>query len=398
MAELKLVNNPFNPGTATRPAYLAGRHKELKLIEETLVKIAELRKRRKKSSPSPAPMAPIKIVGPRGVGKTILLAEAQKMAEEMKIHVLDIVQFFNLNGPGLVRDLIGEKAYDRLLEELLQREGISAGPRGLILDIDLPQLFREKMEKKPVLLLMDEVMHYDPQALEGLMHMCQHLIGEDLPLAVIMAGTQQLDPHLEQLPASLLDGINDVYINDLSDEETLEALGKPFERDEVKVEPAALRRMAELTDNYPYFTQLVGEFVWDAMMASGKRKVSMALVQKIEPEIQQSLEDFHDQVYMKIIGKDLMGHANRVMEILRQNQGKAKRGTIISGLRNKDLDNGEKKLDIFYQLKDLDFIWEHEGGVEAAHPSFFDYWRKRAEEVQKAIRANQATASQSRKC
>ena len=398
MVKLKSDDNPFNPGTATEPAYLAGRHKELKLIEETLVRIAELRKKRKKGSPSPAPMAPIKIVGPRGVGKTRLLAEAQKMAEEMKIHVLDIVQFFNLNGPGLVQGLIGEKAYDRLLEELLQHEGVSAGPRGLTLDIDLPQLFREKMEKKPVVLLMDEVMHYDPQALEGLLHMCQNLIGEDLPLAMIMAGTQQLDPYLGQLPASLLDGINDVYINDLSDEETLEALGKPFERDEVKVEPAALRRMAELTDNYPYFTQLVGRKVWKAMLASGKRKVSMALIQNIEPEIQQTLEAFHYKIYIRIMENDLMVHANRVMEILSQNQGKAKRGTIISGLRNKDIDNGEKKLDIFYQLKDHDFIWEHEGWVKAAHPSFFDYWRKRAEEVQKAIMANQAMASQSRKC
>ncbi len=397
MVELRPVDNPFNPGPATSPAHLAGRHKELKLIEETLVRIAELRKKRKKGSPSLAPMAPIKIVGPRGVGKTRLLTEAQKMAEEMKIHVLYITGLSNLNGSGLVRDLIGEKAYDRLLEELLQREGVSAGPRGWIFDIDLPQLFRKKMEKKPVVLIMDEVMHYDPQALEGLMHMCQNLIGEDLPLAMIMAGTQQLDPYLGQLPASLINRINDVYINDLSDEETLEALGKPFERDEVKVELAALRRMAKLTDNYPYFTQLVGRQVWKAMLASGKRKVSMALIQKIEPEIQQTLEAFHDQVYMDILGDGLMGHANRVMEILRQNQGRAKRGTIISGLRNKDIENGEKKLDIFYQLKDLDFIWEYEGWVKAAHPSFFDYWRKQAEEWQKAIMANQATASQSRK-
>ena len=391
MAKFKSDDNPFRPGTATEPAYLAGRHKERRLIEKTLVGIAELQKLRQEGSPYRSPHAPIKIVGPRGVGKTTLLAEAEKMADEMGIYVLSIERLPDLVNREMLTGLIGEKAYDRLKAQLSRIKGVSVASVAVDLtpgDIDLPRAFRKKMEKQPLLLLMDEVMHYEPQPLGEILQMCQSLIRRKHPLAVIMAGTPMLDPLLERVSASFIDRSKDIYINALSGNETLEALGKPFELSGIKVETAALRRMAKLTDNYPYFIQIVGRQVWKAMLSSGKQKVSLEMVQKAEPEIKQSRKIFYEKIYAKMDRAGLIEHARHVMGILRQNQGKGQRGVIIEGLEHTVPDGREKRWEVFDQLKDYGFIWEQVDWVEAGIPSFFDYCRQKAK---KAARSNKGS-------
>ena len=384
MAKLKTKRNPFKPGTTTRPAYLAGRHNELEVIKETLEEIADLHEPQEEDSLYRGPLTPIKIVGPRGVGKTTLLAEARKMAKEMKIHVLSIARLPHLAHPELLIGLIGEKAYDNLKAKLSRVQGASVASLGVSLaqeEIGLQQRFRKKMKKQPLLLLMDEAMHYDPQALGEMLQICQALIGEECPLAVVLAGTPKLDPLLERVSASFIDRSNDIYINALSGNETLEALGKPFELSGIKVEAAALRRMAKLTDNYPYFIQIVGKQVWKAMLSSGKQKVSLEMVQKAEPEIKHSRKIFYEKIYAKMDRAGLIEHASHVMGILRQNQGKDQRRVIIEGLEHTVPDGREKRWEVFDQLKDHGFIWEKVGWVEAGIPSFFNYCQQKAKEA-----------------
>ncbi len=391
MAKFKSDGNPFRPGTATEPAYLAGRHKERKLIEKTLVGIAELHGLRQEGSPYRSPHAPIKIVGPRGVGKTTLLAEAEIMAEEMGIYVLSIEQLPDLVHREMLTSLIGEKAYDRLKAHISRVKGVSVASVGVDLapgDIDLPRAFRKKMEKQPLLLLMDEVMHYEPKALAEILQMCQRLIRGKNPLAVIMAGTPMLDPLLARVFASFIDRSKDIYINTLSDNETLEALSKPFELEEIQVKKAALRYMVKLTDNYPFFTQIVGEHVWDALPETGKREVSLAMVQAAEPEIQKSRVMFYKKIRAKMVDANLMKHAGLAMEILGKNKGKALRDVIISGLGNTAIDTFEEKyVGIFHELLDHGFIWEQEDLVEAGIPSFFDYCQQKAKEAARSNRS-----------
>ena len=381
MAKFKSDDNPFRPGAATEPAYLAGRHKERRLIEKTLVGIAELHKLRQEGSPYRGPRTPIKIVGPRGVGKTTLLAEAEKMADEMGIYVLSIERLPDLVNREMLTGLIGEKAYDRLKAQLSRIKGVSVASVAVDLtpgDIDLPRAFRKKMEKQPLLLLMDEVMHYEPKPLGEILQMCQSLIRRKHPLAVIMAGTPMLDPLLERVSASFIDRSKDIYINTLSDHETLEALGKPFELGEIQVKKEALRYMVKLTDNYPFFTQIVGEHVWDALPETGKREVSLEMVRQAKPEIEQSRKIFYEKIYAKMDRAGLIEHASHVMGILRQSQGKDQRRVIIEGLEHTVPDGREKRWEVFDQLKDYGFIWEQVDWVEAGIPSFFDYCRQKA--------------------
>ena len=75
MGKFTPENNPFAAGPATEPAYLAGRDQELQTISRALNRITEARDE-KTGILEMTPLAPIKIVGPRGVGKTTLLKEA----------------------------------------------------------------------------------------------------------------------------------------------------------------------------------------------------------------------------------------------------------------------------------------------------------------------------------
>ena len=375
----KAVKNPFNPGTATQPVYVAGRLKERTFIKETLLGVTDLDP---DDETQPGPLVPLKIVGPRGVGKTTLLLEAEKQAKSLKIQVLHLVELNSLADHNLVAGLVGEKAHDRLLNKLSRVKGISAGPVGIAWEpeqVGLEQSFLKKMAEQPLLLLLDEVMHYEPKALSGLLRVCQRLISIRQPLAVIMAGTPQTDQMLGQLKASFIERVNKIYINAFDDDETLDALAHPFKLNKAKVAPAALRRMKKLTDNYPFFIQIVGREVWKAMSATGKSEVSLALVKQAEPAIKERRESFYEEIHAKIISASLLKHAERAMEILGKNQGQVKRVTMISGLAGKKKNVfGPEHVEIFNKLMDRGFIWMQRGRVEAGIPSFFDYCQQDA--------------------
>ena len=331
------------------------------------------------------PLVPIKIVGPRGVGKTTLLYEAVRLARSQKIQVMDLAQLNSLIDLELLNGLMGEKAYERLLGKLARRKSMSAGFADIALepeDVGLEQLFRKKMARRPLLLALDELMHYEPQALSGLLQVCHTLIRDKQPLAVMMAGTPESDQLLDQLPVRFAEDVIDIDINGLSDDETLDALARPFEMLGAKATSAALRRMVELSDHYPYFIQIVGYEVWKAMSATGKREAGLALVKQAEPAINIRRAHLYEKIHAWVINNGLRQHAERAEEILKMNQGKVDYVAMLSGLAGKKMNVfGQEHIEIFNQLLDRGLIWTEGDEVEAGLPSFFDYCHQIVEEA-----------------
>ena len=387
MAKLKSDDNPFNPGPATPPLHVAGRHKERELIDDALARI-EILSKTKKQHLTPGALAPIKIVGPRGVGKTTLLSEAQKMAEERNIQALSLAQLDSLTDRKLLVGLVGQKAYEKAIAKLSNISGVSAGPIGISFEpteMNFETSLRKKMSRKPLLLLLDEVMHYERKALGGMLQVCQGLIREYLPLAVILAGTPRLDQILRQVSATFINRSNDIYINEFSHNETKDALATAFRKRKVKVAEEALQRMIELTDHYPFFIQIVGSQIWKAMVEADKREISLELVKSAESEIERLRLAFYDKIHADIMDEELIPHASRTMEILHKNQGKVRREVIVSGLgKNAKGVYKKKYIDIFAKLADHGFIWQKDGWVKAGIPSFFSYCQQRAEEVSRS--------------
>ena len=387
MVALKLDDNPFSAGPGITPLYVAGRTQERELINETLVRIAGLRKNKKQTKSRPSPLAPIRIVGPRGVGKTTLLYEAREMADEIGIHVVHVEKLKSLAEEGLLAGLVGASAYEKINAKLNRIQSVSAGPAGVSFREEKHSLVTSLdkiMKQKPLLLMLDEAMHYEKNSFGELLQLCQKLMAQKEPLAVIMAGTPQLDPFLAQVEASFIDRSENIRINVLSDEDTRDALAKPFAMLDIKVAPAAIDYMAELTDNYPFFIQIAGSQVWKTMLKMGQKEVSLALVKKAQAEIEKRRDGFYQTIHLKITNAGLMKDALRVMEILEMNDSKVRREVILSGLAGKPMgEYGKEQIEILAQVADFGFIWEQDGFVGAGIPSFFSYCKQIAKEVKR---------------
>lgn len=387
MVALDPNDNPFNPGPGTAPLYVAGRAQERELINETLVTIADLSKNKKRDQSSLGPLAPIKIVGPRGVGKTILLHEAWKKGNELGIHVLHVPQLESFLEGYLLDGLVSAGAYNKFVDQLIHNNSESAETAEAYLRQEygfFVKHLRKKLKQKPVLLLLDETMHYEGRVFEGLLQLCQKLMMEGEPLAVIMAGTPQLDPFLAQLNVGFIDRSAIVRINLLSDEDARDALAKPFAMQGIKAVPAAIDYLAALTDNYPFFIQIAGSQVWKTMLKMGQKEVSLALVKKAQAEIEKRRDGFYQTIHLKITNAGLMKDALRVMEILEMNDSKVRREVILSGLAGKPMgEYGKEQIEILAQVADFGFIWEQDGFVGAGIPSFFSYCKQIAKEVKR---------------
>ena len=393
MSKSRLGRNPFNPAPATKPAHLAGRARELGVIANTLEAVTGPRDDKTGLLAEPG-MAPVKIVGPRGVGKTTLLAETKSMARARGIHVVRLAQLVDLAPDSrLVKDVMaGLKPQGRQVDMqavLKQIASLKVGPvseglSGNRQQILIKEALEACVEQRPLVLLLDEAMEYDPAALGMLLQICQEVISDEFPLALFLAGTPNLDRNLNNTRASFIDRTKDLYLNDLTPEATREALRRPFVDRNVAMDGKALKLIEKMTDNYPFFTQIVGAEVWDAMAASGREKVDEAIVQQAEAAIKMQRQGFYKKAYGKMVEFKIIAHAQTVMEVLKLNGGRAADRTILGSLARDDSEaEQDKALDIFHKLVDRGFIWSKNDEMEAGIPSFFNYCQEQEKKAMK---------------
>ena len=373
------VENPFVPGTATEPPHLAGREEQQNLISETLRLIT---KPLVKGKLERSPLAPIKIVGPRGAGKTTLLGVAGVEAQQLGIHVVNIARLRNLNPDsdiinGLLDGMdIREHALLWLNAFYQFSLSIFTARRKHYEKRTITRVLQQLLRRKPVLLLLDEAMHYDVASLGDLLQACQQMIMQKRPLAVMMAGTPALDGRLDQAEATFVKRCQQMYINQLSDEAVRDALRKPFLDNGVKqVSDEALDLMASWTDNYPYFVQLAGREVWKAMRKAERNEVDLALAQGAETAMQEERQGYYHGVYVKIGNTGVLAYASQVVAIVEAADPPLISEQVITELAAAHDDMSEERArEVFNLLLDNSLIWfMKEGKVGAAIPSFFQY-------------------------
>ena len=331
-------------------------------------------------------MSPIKIVGPRGVGKTTLLACAEEMAQEKKVHVIRCAHMKDIEPGDAYRTLIGRMLGDDTIEKTIsadlrkyaEADPDTHGQRCVMYVKILKALLRER----PVLFLLDEAIHYDEKLLGMMLQENQQLISDKFPLAMIIAGTPALDNHLHKVNRTFINGTEDIYINQLSDEAVREALREPFKKRKVKVDKKALDLMASWTNNYPYFIQIAGDTVWEAMEESDSSGVDLLLTQEAEPVMKQERDDYYHKVYENIDQAKLLDQAEQMVDIIES----ADKELLMEDARQMlgeaaNLNNSQAR-EVFNKLLDLDLIWLLEDDmVVPALPSFFDYIKEQRNQI-----------------
>ena len=242
------------------------------------------------------------LTGLRGVGKTVLLNEIKRLADDDGYRTISIEAYEDkalglLIAPSL-RSLLydldriagtGDKVKRGLsvLRSFIGSLKITMGDitigldidpaKGIAdsgdLEIDLPNLFvaigeAAEDRKSAIAIFIDEIQYFNKKELGALimaMHKVQQL---QLPVVLLGAGLPIL-PGLAGESKSYAERLfNFPNIGALSQEDTAKALQEPAQKADVTFEKDALDEVFHLTKGYPYFLQEWGYVAWNLATTS----------------------------------------------------------------------------------------------------------------------------------
>ena len=280
------IHNPYSPGAGSPPPELVGRDP---ILEQARILLGRIKVRRSEKS--------MLLTGLRGVGKTVLLNEIERLAKKQGYHTISIEAhegkplgpllapqlrslLFELDrvagagdkvkrGLRVLRSFIGvlKVAYEDITVSLDIDPEIGSADSGDI-EIDLPNLLvvvGEAAEERncAVAVLIDEIQYFNQKELGALIMAMHKIQQKQLPLLLLGAGLPIL-PGLageSKSYAERLFGFPNVGA--LSAEEAARALREPAIAAGVEIEPKALEEIFRLTKGYPYFLQEWGYQCWN---------------------------------------------------------------------------------------------------------------------------------------
>lgn len=280
------ITNPFSPGAGAPPPELAGRDA---ILEQAHVLFGRVKARRPEKS--------LLMTGLRGVGKTVLLNEMERMAikdgyrtifieahEDKTLALLLVPQLrrllFELNrlagaGEKVRRGLAVLKSFISGIR--ISAEGYEFGldidsEQGTAdsgdLEIDIPNLFQAVAEaaderSTSIALLIDEIQYLHPPELSALIMAMHKMQQQQLPLVLVGAGLPIL-PGLAGESKSYAERLFSFPdIGPLSANDSILAIKEPIESAGETIEEAALQAIFHLTKGYPYFLQEWGYQAWN---------------------------------------------------------------------------------------------------------------------------------------
>lgn len=295
------VLNPFTPGAGSRPYALVGRDRELRNFEIAVKRLAQGR-------PAKSQM----LTGLRGVGKTVLLREFARTAQSQgwvheQLEATEDLRFVEAIATLTRKALLDLSAAKRLADRVRRVSGVLRAfritwklPEGVdikidpvsgpadsgMLDDDLAGLFVElgtlaREHESGVLFTIDEVQYLSKEHLAALIVGLHRVSQEELPFLIAGAGLPSL-PGLAGEAKSYAERLFDFpSIGSLSDDDARAALAAPAKEQGITWEPAAIERIVEVSEGYPYFLQEFGKQSWD--LAKGPRKIRAVDVERAEP-------------------------------------------------------------------------------------------------------------------
>ncbi len=296
------INNPFSPGAGSPPPALVGRDPA---IEQARILLGRIKQGRPEKS--------LLLTGLRGVGKTVLLNEIERLAKKSDYHTIFIEAredkalgpliapylrslFFDLDrmaglsnkvkrGLAVLRSFVSALKLSASLDDVTFGLGVES-EKGTAdsgdLEIDLPNLFIAVGEaaadrKCAVAILIDEIQYFSQKELGALIVAMHKVQQRQLPLLLLAAGLPIL-PGLAGDAKSYAERLFSFPdIGALSETDTLIALEEPARVAGVTFDPDALKEIFRLTKGYPYFLQEWGYQTWNLAKTS---PISLEIVQE----------------------------------------------------------------------------------------------------------------------
>lgn len=304
------IKNPFSPGAGAPPPELVGRDP---LLEQARILLGRVKQKRPEKS--------LLLTGLRGVGKTVLLNEIERMAKTAGYQTILL--------EAHEEKPLGELIYPALRSLLYELDRVAGAgdkvKRGLAvlrsfigsikltvndvalgldiepakgtadsgdLEIDLPNLFvaiAEAAEERQtaVAILVDEIQYLSQKELGALIMAMHKMQQKQLPLALLAAGLPVLPGMAGESKSYAERLFNFPDIGALSAEDAAKALHDPARDVGVEFQDDALKEVFRLTHGYPYFIQEWGYQSWNIAAAS---PITLQTVQDATPEVIRRLD------------------------------------------------------------------------------------------------------------
>lgn len=373
--------NPFSSGAGVAPFCLVGRDEEILLIKQAAASISQRRALGSRTMVGP-PMAPMKITGPSGFGKSALIVRAFQLAREKNVHAVYLNQLGNLsisyNTNMLARSIEGMKIDFQPLVPIITYEGSLSLTWSLQGDKMIRKTLKKKLDESPVIFLLDDVHDYHEASLNLLFGIVEEMMAQHYPVTMLMAGLPRMDRRLAAINIRPTSWSRSLRLKPLSKAEAEEALFKTFKSHGFRITSEALALMAEYTGNHPHFLQLVGAAVWQTSRNENRWKIDRSLVTRASAGIQEYKDAVYSTYRTEIKNKKLMPFAKEIVRTIETNGAYMTRSSLVEALTadNQDADSQEiaDKLDV---LQGMDFFWENaEQELEPGVPSIFDYIKR----------------------
>jgi len=279
--------NPFTPGYGGKvPPMIAGRESEkrqiLAVVQDTLRGV-------------PGSRDAI-LIGPRGMGKTTLLAwlrlhvEREREAGSLSRRVRIKGPTSTVGKPGKIGLLFSKKSI------LSKFRIVEIGARHIRSKLELEEKsHQESIEKiarqtrkSPLIVLVDEAHELSGEQLQALFHTTQDSRIHGAAVTLVMAGTPHLRTRLGDARALFAERARQIDVGPLDRKASREAITAPLKDfGGVGMAEDALEAVVEHSQQYPYFLQLWGAALWEHAMAEGRTTLDLKDVEECDKEVQE---------------------------------------------------------------------------------------------------------------
>ena len=267
---------PFRAGAGLLPPYLAGREKEQGYLRRLLFDLDRGR---------PAPSEVI-LDGPPGCGKTAFLGWVRETAREstvVEVETLTPAEFDST--AGLAESLLPASRRKSAGGRARRPGGRSPAP-------DLTRVLERRVEKKSLVLLLDEAQTLDRKIGCALLNAAQQ-VGRSAPFLLVLAGSPNLRSHLSTMGASFWGRGRKFRIGRLDERAAAEAIERPLEAEDIAITEEAVEHIVRESEGYPFFVQLWGEAVWRRAAAESAERVTAEDVRACQAGFDEQRKAFH---------------------------------------------------------------------------------------------------------
>ena len=244
----------------------------------------------------------------------------------------------------------------------------------------LKELLELRCQTNPLVIAIDEAHTLEPEMGALLLNTSERLRKKGVRCLTVFAGTPNLQGELNKMNATFWGRSKKLAIGRLDETATIEALAEPLGALSVKFDENALNRVAKDTQNYPYFVQLWGKALCDALVENKEGyTITSDVVDQANLAVKFERDDYYQGRYKELKKQKLVLAAEAVGRVF-ETKDVAHEETLLKALCH-TLDSEESVCEEqLEELFDLGYVWQSgsDNFYEPGIPSLMTYVQEQA--------------------